>query len=232
MRGHDRCPSVLGVAAQGIGQPGLGHGVRASRGFIQHPNRRLVGEHRSDRDPLLLAHGKVSRVPRAKRGQVPAFERPIDRFLRVTVAQRLGQFFAHRFVVERDRRVLGHETRECRPLDNAGWGFAAAKSDPALGLANEPGDGPEKRRLAAPVWPDQGDDLALAERKRGIAKCCQFTVSHREPFDTEQLGARRPGVLVRSQVEDSPGKRRLRLGDGQRHGCELQPAADFADRWY
>ena len=140
--------------------------VERRQGLVEQQDPRVRGEDAGQGDPLLLAAGELGRQPPAVARQAdhrqhlldPAADRVL---LRALDRQPERHVVGDRQVREQGRR-LEHEADVPLPRRQERH-VVGVEVDPPVGRLDQPGDHPQRRRLAAARRPEQRDHLAVGD---------------------------------------------------------------------
>jgi hypothetical protein len=140
--------------------------VEVRQRLVEEQHLGLEHERAGDRDALLLAAGELRGQPALEPGEP---EHPELGRLRAVHAHRhraVADVVQHRHV--REQRVGLEHHRHVALVGGAQRDVGAADQHAALRHGLEPGDHPQRRRLAAARGPEQRDQLALRDAERHV----------------------------------------------------------------
>ena len=139
--------------------------VQGTERLVHQQQFGLERQRAGDRDALLHAAGKLPRELALEAGQIDQFQMMLGALLPLGRAhahdlERQGDVAQHAAprVKRRGLEDVAVSARQARPL-----GRDAVDRDDALGRFFEVGDDAHQRRLAAARWPDQRDEVAVAD---------------------------------------------------------------------
>ena len=174
----DRRPAVRGEVPAEVGaqaQPGAG--VEGRQRLVEQQQLRREHQRPGERDPLGLPAGQLARPEPGVVGQADPVQ-PRRRGPAGGGAADPLRAQAVRDVVQRgqvrEEQVVLEDDADPAPLrrrPDAGRGVvehAAAEPDVAAGERHQPGERAQQRRLAGPVRPEHGEDLAGHRVDRGV----------------------------------------------------------------
>jgi hypothetical protein len=178
---HHRDAEVVHEAGHG-GEHLLGRGgIERRGGLVENEHARMSGEHRTDRDALLLAAGQLVQGSRAELGQAEEVEGLLDALAHHLrrhgqLLHAVGQLLLDGVCDEPGQRILPDDPDDVGELARRVLcGRPAVDGDPAgqrsAGeVRNQAVDGPEQRRLARPGAPDDEAQLALVHVQGDVAQ--------------------------------------------------------------
>ncbi len=206
--------------------------VERGRGLVEDEHPRLRGEHRADRDSLLLAAREAAQRTRAQIGDAEQIEGLLDALAHhvgreADLLHRVRQLLldgvgdeAREWVLAHVADGLGHVTglvlSRVAPVDRD-----ATDEMPAGEVGDEPVDRAEQRRLARSCRTDDEAELALVDREVDVAKDGAVAPGVRERADVESdhdptsTGARRRATSGAGATRSPAGSR----GDARRGGA-------------
>jgi len=167
VRGEQHGAPAAGERADPFPQGPARFHVEAGGRLVEHDQVRRADERQRDRQPALLAAGKVAHPATRERGQSERRQRLVD-VGRMRIMCRDGPRDLARTQRIREAAQLrgGAEAPTHREIFRRA---AEERRGPGVGRAQAEGD-LERGRLAGAVRAEHGDDLAGTDRKRAIAK--------------------------------------------------------------
>ncbi len=145
--------------------------VEVGQRLVEQEHARLGGQRPRQRDPLLLPAGELPDAAQAVPLEIHQGERPVHPAVEVgsTHPERLEpkRHVGADVEVREERVVLEHHPEAPGHRRDAGH-IVTLDQDPTLIRRLEPGEQPERGRLAAAAGPQQCQQLAALERQRHV----------------------------------------------------------------
>ena len=175
-RHDDRDPEVMNQAGHG-GQDVLGRRrIEGRCGFIQHDDTRMVGEHRADRDPLLLTPRQCAQRTMAQIRDSEQVERlldPLTHHVRTDgeLFHPVGELVFNDVGDEPRERILSDDTDDlCQLARRVGSGAFSvhghrSRQESAGEVGHQAVDRSEQGRLAGSRGADHDAQLPLGDRQ-------------------------------------------------------------------
>ena len=147
-------------------------GVEVGERLVHQEHLRVAHQRAPERHALLLAAGELARLAvqqpvELDRGGGAAHTRVDLRLVRLAPPQREGEVVVDRHL--RIQRVVLEDHRDVALARGDAVDHALADADLALGDRLEPGQHPQRGRLARARRPDQHEELAVAGLERQLA---------------------------------------------------------------